>query len=313
MIAKKKVIWEDWRLSLPGNTEKQPNKFKLKKDVRLELSDQYQSIRIVNEKPHKSYPYSFSMPCEYNMEINGESVHIRYFDTENTEISEGKKGSFPRHTPLEFNFENGILIIPRNRLDMYWFFLNHPHNESNPKYQGEEGKHFLAMRDRPFIFKERNEEAELEVKATAEELEFEALHRLNRTMTEEEQRTLYAAYGHSDHDTVSIKKVKSGLRGYAMADPKYFLEQMESDVVKMKVVVMDCKELNIINFDKRSRAWKFSNEDQVNICTVAAGVDIIKPLITWLRERDANGETFKVMKELLVARRKHLKGEDLDA
>lgn len=291
MIYRDGQVWDGWA--------KKMGSLKLKKDVTFVADDQYKSHRQVGEgtaaNPYRRVvtysPMIMVQPVySYTDPDTNQTHEVRYVErTSPLKQNDKGSGAVGKFQPEVIEIINGVLRVPKARLDLYWFLTNHTENRSNPIYDKDDVR---ARHQGTFQFYLKDEEKEMEASFQKESKLQEATSYALSRLSDDQAKEMYASYYQSDGDEAPMSRIRMYLNGRAKENPDDFMARVKSDDKKFKALVADAVNLGIIEFNKSARFWKYLGSDQ-SICSVLKGKEPNDALVYWLRKDDVNGEVFK--------------------
>ena len=143
-------------------------------------------------------------------------------------------------------FRNGKLIVPREQPNLRKFLDRHPQNKSNA---GD-------------LFKQMDEAKDAEVKLNEEMNQFEAISMMKNSELED---LLSVALFFNVNIDRKTSEIKYDLLQIAKKNPTKFIQAFDDPAVKMKALVRQAKDYQIIKVAKDSVRWFDSNSLIVSV------------------------------------------------
>lgn len=313
MIYKNGELWQGWKDELKKIIAVKGKEMpKLKTTPEFYLTDLFKHYKEVSPgKVVPMYcPVMFIQPAYEWQDEDGSTSEIRYVEREQiaaTRSNNSKTPTVGKFQPEVIEFIDGFLRPDKNKLDFFWFLMNHPDNIMNPVYDNKQRK---AEHAKPFIFQYKDKEKEINMAYDKEKQLSEAIVKANNGLTKEEARQLYMNLNNSADVNASERSIGLFLMSYARNNPAEFLKAAANDDSKFGAIVKEAVAFRVLKYLPPVRAWKFVEGEGDPFCTVTKGVNEVDAMVEFLRLKDSDGATLKEIQSRLAAARDKADKED---
>ena len=285
----------------------------------------YMGWKKVDNKSVPTWPADFNYEMQYTINLNGEDVTVRYATTPSrmSNVQKGKKDGKTfssqevTHDMGKIVFDNGVFRVPAKQLDLYFFLMFSPNNETNPTYYRYDS-HNKLVKDTDkwpqypnWIFREKNDELEQAEAYDGAAALFEAQTYIHNGMSTKEAQDLYVLHEGGDRaeaELTPIKTIKNFLLGKASQNPQKFLDELDGEIRTLKQKITEAKEAKVIHFDFRTGWWKWTGEANGKICQVAKGQDENSVLLRYINQKDS-GAILEALEGKIIAAEQEVEGD----
>lgn len=274
----------------------------IKKDALPAIFKLHSSLKrkTFNKKTGKTRihsPRSTGIEMFYNITTKkGETIEIRY--AKGTRVVKtggvGEKIYYPEYTTIP---DSGYITV--NDYDLYFFLAHHPRNQNSP---------FRNIKKNPIFYLE-NKAAEASLKAdmSRDKIKAQALLYGDKDgLNDKDLRMVARSYRLPNTDSMTPDQLRVELEKFANSDPSKFIQSTAGNNVKVKALIQEAIDLELIMFDSRNKSWSTvigkgtSKKPGEHICEVRFVTDKEDRLATHLIERD--GKMLTALEELVEER-----------
>jgi len=243
-------------------------------------------------RTHK--PRSTGIEMFYNITTKeGETIEIRY--AKGTRVVKtggvGETIYYPEYTTIP---DSGYITV--NDYDLYFFLAHHPRNEKSP---------FRNTKKKPtFYLENKAAEASLKADKARDKVRAHALLYGERDgLNPKDLRMVARSYRIPNTDSMTDDQIRVELERFVNSDPSKFIQSTAGNNVKVKALIQEAIDLELIMFDSRNKSWSTvtgqgaSKRPGEHICEVRFANDKEDRLATHLTEKD--GKMLSLLEELV--------------
>lgn len=200
-------------------------------------------------------------------------------------------------------FEYGFINVPQENTYLYFWLMNHPLNQTNPKYLDNEH----TRPNKPFLFRELLPDLESAVLVDNEQLVAQVTLKLTDPtykgyINDEALKYLAKAYHFGSVAGKGRKDLIKFLMPYVKSNPKKILDDINSAAIEIRAVLSDAVQYNVIKMDLPYVKWiDIKGKRAVNngiIVQCPNGLDPMDFFVQWMREKDNSNVYQQIKKEL---------------
>lgn len=218
----------------------------------------------------------------------------------------------------QVTFEYGFLTVPQEDTYLYFWLLNHPLNQTNPKYLDNEH----TRPNKPFLFRELLPDLESAMVVDNEQTIAQVTLRLTDPsykgyINDEALKHLAKAYGFGSVAGKGRKDLVKFLMPQVKSNPKKILDDINSSSIEIRAVLSDAIHYRVINMDVPFVKWvEIKGKRAINngiIVQCPNGMEPMDYFVNWMREKDNSNVYQQIKKELEDKKLAELEASQLTA
>jgi len=276
------LFQDDQKIQAPKNVRD-----KFKKRATFTLTPNRTPIDPNTGKP--SIPRSYSIVPFYTIYDKDEGTHITIRYADGVSLDKDRKNVY---YPNEITFpQSGLVFVPPNNPDLYYFLLNHPQCKTNPDRDTSKA----------VIFELEDQVADAAKMIDAQKMKAMVENKIYFTWTSGELREICKSFQIADVSQLSDDQMRLALVNRMRGNPAAFLELAQSEEMGTRARMQEAVDKKIIHYDASSTSWHYYDEKGQSgkkIVAVRPGEDSMNRLISFL-ETDKNDQMAYILSLLI--------------
>ena len=285
--------------SLSDFTPKKTEAFKLQDSFFRRVRQREMKSGKMQDRVLVSPEFSIDATYQWYSPFTGMQVNLTY-----TKNYQPDNNGVNRSPINQVSFEYGIVTVDKEESDLYFWLLNHPLNQTNPKYLEDENQ----RPPKPFLFRQLLPDREANVFIDHEKTVSKVIlmitdPTMKQYINDEALKHLAKSYGYGSVLNSGRKDLEKFVIGFAKKHPQKVLDDLTSAATEIRAVLADAEQYGVIKFDFPYVKWVDLSKGKrtVNngiIVQCPSGLDPMDFFVNWMREKDNSGVYNQLKKEL---------------